>query len=332
MNMLQWFQIALGFLGVFALLLIFFLLLFALFFKKEKEDKNAVQIKIKNYNLEKEEKLNSILSKILPEEEEKKRKKEKKKQADSKNTSPKPRLFVMDFIGDIHASGVSILREQISLVLEIAKPEDQVLLRLESAGGVVHGYGLCASQLARLRARKIELIVCIDKIAASGGYMMASLANTIVAAPFAIVGSIGVVAQIPNFNRLLKENNVDYLEMTAGEYKRTLTMLGEVTEKGKNKFQEQLEQTHTLFQNHIEQYRPKLSMTDVATGEYWYGSQAFEKNLVDSISTSDDILQDASKNKDIFILYCQAKTSLIEKISQFFASQKSRSPNHMYLL
>ncbi|AGB82675.1 Probable protease sohB [Serratia rubidaea] len=202
----------------------------------------------------------------------------------------KPCLYVLDFKGSMDAHEVSSLREEVSAVLAVATAQDEVLLRLESPGGVVHGYGLAASQLERLRNGGIRLTVAVDKVAASGGYMMACVADRIVAAPFAIIGSIGVVAQIPNFHRLLKKNNVDVELHTAGQFKRTLTLFGENTDEGREKFREELNETHLLFKQFVHQQRPSLDIDSVATGEHWLGTQAREKGLVDAVGTSDDLL------------------------------------------
>ncbi len=202
----------------------------------------------------------------------------------------KPCLYVLDFKGSMDAHEVDSLREEISAILAVADAKDEVLLRLESPGGMVHGYGLAASQLGRLRQKGVRLTVVVDKVAASGGYMMACVADRIVAAPFAIIGSIGVVAQIPNIHKLLKKNDIDVELHTAGEYKRTLTFLGENTEQGRKKFQEDLNQTHELFKAFIHTHRPLLDVESVATGEYWYGTQAKEKGLIDEIGVSDDLL------------------------------------------
>ncbi|WP_058910273.1 protease SohB [Entomohabitans teleogrylli] len=206
------------------------------------------------------------------------------------SSSVKPKLYVLDFKGSMDAHEVNSLREEITAVLAVVGTEDEVLLRLESPGGVVHGYGLAASQLQRLRERNIRLTVAVDKVAASGGYMMACVANTIIAAPFSIIGSIGVVAQIPNFNRLLKRNDIDIELHTAGQYKRTLTLFGENTQEGREKFREDLNDTHLLFKQFVHAMRPALDIDAVATGEHWYGTQASDKGLVDEIGTSDDWL------------------------------------------
>lgn len=220
----------------------------------------------------------------------------------------KPTLYVIDFKGSMDAGEVSSLREEVSAVMAVATAGDEVLLRLESPGGVVHGYGLAASQLQRLREKKIPLTVAVDKVAASGGYMMACVADRIVAAPFSIIGSIGVVAQIPNFNRLLKRNEIDVELHTAGEYKRTLTLFGENTEQGREKFREDLNETHLLFKQFVHQMRPSLDIDSVATGEHWYGTQALEKGLVDAISTSDDlIIGQMDKHQVIGVRYTRRK-------------------------
>ncbi|MBL7637270.1 protease SohB [Atlantibacter hermannii] len=209
------------------------------------------------------------------------------------------KLYVIDFKGSMDAHEVTSLREEVTAVLAVATPQDEVLVRLESPGGVVHGYGLAASQLQRLRERGIPLTVAVDKVAASGGYMMACVASHIVAAPFAIVGSIGVVAQIPNFNRLLKRNDIDVELHTAGQYKRTLTLFGENTEEGREKFREDLNDTHLLFKSFVKEMRPSLNIDEVATGEHWYGVQAKEKGLVDAISTSDDLILEKMNQRDV---------------------------------
>lgn len=225
------------------------------------------------------------------------------------------KIYVLDFKGDMAASAVENLREEITLILSTAKAgRDRVLLRLESPGGMVHGYGLAAAQLVRLRDAGFHLTICVDKVAASGGYMMACIANEIVSAPFAVLGSIGVVAQVPNFNRLLKEHNVDFELYTAGQYKRTVTMFGENTEEGKAKFEEELQQTHRLFKHFIEKYRPQLNVEKVATGEHWYGEDAIDLNLVDKLQTSDEYLLSLLTQHDVYLIQTRRKPTLGEKL------------------
>ena len=231
-----------------------------------------------------------------------------------KGGEERQRVFVLDFHGDLEASRVAALREEISALLQVARPQDEVLLRLESAGGVVHGYGLAASQLRRIRERGLRLTAAIDKVAASGGYLMACVADNIVAAPFAIVGSIGVVAQLPNFNRLLREKHIDFELHTAGEYKRTLTLFGENTDAARAKFREELEQTHGLFKSFVAANRPQLSLEQVATGEHWYGSQALELKLVDQLRTSDDWLLEKIGTADVYTLRYRLRRNLREQV------------------
>ncbi|MDP5134424.1 protease SohB [Rheinheimera baltica] len=235
--------------------------------------------------------------------------------AQSKNkTSVKPKLFVVDFNGSMDAREAESLREEVTAILAVATKEDEVLLRLESGGGVVHGYGLAASQLDRLRQQQINLTVAIDKVAASGGYMMACIGNTILAAPFAIVGSIGVIAQIPNFNKLLKKHDVDFEQFTAGEFKRTITLFGENTNKGRQKFQQELEDTHVLFKQFVQQHRPQLDIDTVATGEHWFGHQALPLNLIDTIQTSDDYVLAQMPQRHVFQVKYQLRKGLSEKV------------------
>ncbi|MCG9696312.1 protease SohB [Shewanella sp. Isolate11] len=240
-----------------------------------------------------------------------------KDKAEKKQTEPEttPRVFVIDFKGSIDAGEVASLREEISAILTIAEPNDEVVINVESGGGMVHGYGLASSQLDRLRSADIPLTICVDKVAASGGYMMACVANKIYAAPFAIVGSIGVVAQIPNFNRLLKKHDIDYEQHTAGDFKRTLTVFGENTDEGREKFQQELEETHVLFKAFIAKYRPELDIAKVATGEHWYGQQALELGLIDGLSTSDDVMMSLAKDKTVIKVRYQLKKKIADKIA-----------------
>ena len=225
------------------------------------------------------------------------------------------KIYVLDFKGDVQASAVDTIREEITLILATAKAgHDRVVVRLESPGGMVHGYGLAAAQLVRLRDAGFNVTICVDKVAASGGYMMACIANKIISAPFAVVGSIGVVAQVPNFNRLLKQHNVDFELYTAGEYKRTVTMFGENTPEGKAKFEEELQQTHSLFKHFVEKYRPQLDVAQVATGEHWYGEDARELNLVDKLQTSDEYLLSLLPKHDVYVINTRKRPTFGEKL------------------
>lgn len=260
----------------------------------------------------------TLLSKKEKKQKRKDRKKEKKSEKKEGPDKDRKRIFVLDFDGDTSASEVESLRDEITAILTSAKDGDHVFLRLESPGGQVHGYGLAASQLARLSEQKVPLTVAVDKVAASGGYMMACVADRIIAAPFAVVGSIGVVAGLPNFHRLLKENNVDYELFTAGEHKRTVTMLGENTDKARKKLNDDLEELHDLFKDFVVKYRPQVKLDEVANGDTWFGSQGIENGLVDEIRTSDDWLLDNSSEADIYSVRCRKPVSLRDKIFGFF--------------
>ncbi|MDQ3202918.1 MAG: protease SohB [Pseudomonadota bacterium] len=240
--------------------------------------------------------------------------KSEKKHKKKPDAKAKARVFVLDFDGDIKASATESLRHEITALLTLATPKDEVVLRLESGGGMVHSYGLASSQLARIRDAGVPLTVCIDKVAASGGYMMACIGDKIISAPFAILGSIGVVAQLPNINRLLKKHDIDFEVLTAGEYKRTLTVFGENTEKGREKFQEDLDVTHELFKNFVARYRPQLAIDEVATGEIWLGIAALNRQLVDELKTSDEYLAERAKTAELFHLHYAERKSLQERI------------------
>lgn len=249
---------------------------------------------------------------------------EKQDKVARKEGRSRPKIFVLNFDGDIRASQVDLLREEITAVLGAAQSGDEVVVRLESTGGMVHSYGLAAAQLLRVRDRGLELTVCVDKVAASGGYMMACTANRVLAAPFAIIGSIGVIAQVPNLHRVLKKHDIDYEEITAGEFKRTISLLGEITNKGRQKFVEQIEDTHRLFKEFVSQHRPKLNLEEVATGEYWFGRRAIELGLVDRLVSSDDYLFDRRDKAEILEVRIHRRKSLSERFSEGMSSVVER--------
>lgn len=242
------------------------------------------------------------------------RKLEKKKEKELAKIH-KNRLFVLNFQGDMRASAVSNLREEITAILLTVKPRDEVIVRLDSPGGIVNAYGLAASQLKRFKDANVKLTVAIDKVAASGGYMMAAVADQIIAAPFSIIGSIGVLVQLPNFHRLLKKHNIDFEQITAGQFKRTLSLFAENTPEGKEKMKEEIDIAHQLFKSFIREHRPQVDIDKVATGEYWFAANAFDLQLVDKLETSDDYLLQAKDRFDIYEVQYKIKRSLGKRIS-----------------
>ena len=258
----------------------------------------------------------ALLGAVSSKDERKKAAKARKKEekAESKSRSKKPRSFVIDFKGDLKASAVPSLREEVNAILDVASKDDEVIVRLENHGGVVHEHGLAASQLARIRDHDIPLIVCVDKVAASGGYMMACVASRIYAAPFAILGSIGVLAQIPNFNRALDSHGVDFEQVTAGKYKRTVTMFGKNTDEDRAKLKEELEDVHTLFKSAVARFRPDLDLEKVATGEHWYGPRAVELGLADEILISDELLRAKAAERDLYKIAYKIKQPLQKRV------------------
>lgn len=284
---------------------------------KHKSDKG--ELRITNLSEELEELKHGLKEELLSKKQfkayEKQLKADEKAKDKAADEACTGKVFVIDFKGSIDAAEVASLREEISAIIAIAEKGDEVVVNVESGGGMVHGYGLASSQLDRLRQADIPLTVCVDKVAASGGYMMACVANKIYAAPFAIVGSIGVVAQLPNFNRLLKKHEIDYEQHTAGNFKRTLTVFGENSDEGRQKFQEELEETHVLFKAFVGKYRPELDLVKVATGEHWYGQQAIELGLVDAISTSDDVIMSLATERTVYKIRYQVRKKLTDKIA-----------------
>ena len=278
--------------------------------KKKSEDSG---LKLTHINDEEKKREQKFKLEIYDKKKQKALKKELKK--DKKNNAQeKPKLWLLDFKGDISATQTQALREEISLILSLIEKGDEVAVRLENPGGAVHEHGLAASQLLRFKDRGIPLTVLVDKVAASGGYLMACVADKILAAPFAIIGSIGVIAQLPNFNRWLEERGIDFEQVTAGKHKRTLTMFGKNTEEGREKLKEEIEDIHALFKDQIVKYRPDLDIDSVSTGEYWYGARAIELGLIDEIITSDDYLANAKDNFDVYLTKLTKPQSFKEKL------------------
>jgi len=242
------------------------------------------------------------------------------KKAEKDGTEGQRRIFVLNFKGDMRASAVESLREEVSAVVAVATATDEIVVCLENAGGVVHDHGLGASQLERIKDHNVPLTVIVDKVAASGGYLMASVANKIIAAPFAIVGSIGVLAQVPNFNRFLEERGIDFEQVTAGKYKRTLTMFGKNTDADREKNKQDLEEVHTLFKGAVTEHRPALDIERVATGEYWYGTRALELGLVDEVGSSDDYLMRRVAEAQIFAITYKGREGFMQKLQGAFAA------------
>ncbi|MBU5615877.1 protease SohB [Psychrobacter sp. TAE2020] len=295
--------------------------------------KNPVELKVMHLNESQKQHREDLVEatqgkaalKLLKKGLAKKAKQALKAKNKSKNKTPSAQVFVLDFDGDMKASAVKHLREEISTLISTANKGDEVVIRLESPGGIVHGYGLAAAQLVRLRDAGLKLTVCVDKVAASGGYMMACVADKIVAAPFAVVGSIGVVSQLPNFHKWLKNHDVDYEQFTAGDYKRTVTVFGENDDEDRAKYQQELEQTHELFKHFVNRYRSMLDLDKVATGEHWYGEDALHLNLVDSLQTSDSYILELMEDYEVYALHSRQKPTFAEKIGLAQAAEATLS-------
>ncbi|MBR9870948.1 MAG: protease SohB [Gammaproteobacteria bacterium] len=304
--------------------------------KHSDSDDDEGELKVRKLNDKYRNLKESIQAKLMSDDEykawnkqKKKEDKAKKKAAKNKGddeSEAKSRIYVIDFDGDIKASDTDTLRRSVTAVLSVADPKkDEVVVRLESGGGLVHAYGLASAQLDRIRSKGLSLTACVDKVAASGGYMMACVADKIIASPFAVIGSIGVVAQLPNFHRLLEKNNVDFEVLTAGEHKRTLTMFGENTEKGRQKFLEDLEDTHGLFKDYVSERRPNLDIQAVANGDIWFGKRALDVKLIDEIKTSDEYLIEACDRAEVVSVSFQQKRTLAEKIGIATSTALERS-------
>ena len=296
-------------------ILIFIWVVLSLIASLAHKPQESDHVEIKNLN-KKFDNLRLLMQKSLLSKKDAKHlvKENKKAHKKKKHAEDKQRVYVLNFVGNIKASAVKHLRKEITALLSVATPQDEVVVCLENAGGMVHEHGFASSQLERIKQRNIPLTVAVDKVAASGGYMMACVADKIIAAPFSIIGSIGVIAQIPNFNRLLDKHGIDYEQIKAGELKRTLTMFGKNTDEDRERFTEQMEDTHALFKEFVKDNRQQVDIQEIATGEHWLGKRALELNLVDELMTSDDYLLLKSETADVYEITHVAPKSISEKI------------------
>lgn len=302
------------FLAKAATILIFIWVVLMLFVALAHKQHDEEQIEIKNLN----EKYNStklLMQHQLLSKKESKALLKKNKKENKDNHKKDKRVFVLNFVGNIKASAVKHLRKEITALLAVATPQDEVVVCLENSGGLVHEHGFAASQLQRIKQRNIPLTVAVDKVAASGGYMMACVADRIVAAPFSIIGSIGVLAQLPNFNRLLDKHGVEFEQIKAGELKRTLTMFGKNTDEDRARFSEQMEDTHKLFKEFVAEQRSVVEIDKIATGEHWLAKRALELKLVDQLITSDDYLLEQNESADIYEIKHSEPKTISEKIT-----------------
>lgn len=286
------------------------------------------KLKVKYLNDKLKQSKENLQALVLSKAELKALKKEQKKTEKLDAEENKPKVYVLNFNGDIKASQSEQLKDEITALLSMGDHVDEVVVNVESGGGMVHQYGYAASQLDRIKAQGIPLTICVDKVAASGGYMMAVVADKIIAAPFAVIGSIGVIAQLPNFNRLLKKNDIDFEVHTAGEYKRTLTVFGENTDKARDKFREDLKDVHVLFKDFIHQHRPSVDIERVANGDVWYGQDALKQNLVDLVCTSDDYLLSRCKEADVYMLSSEQKKPLLKRLGASSQSALNNAIEH----
>lgn len=294
-------------------LLIFIWLLLSLLISLAHKPQHQDNIEIKNLN-RKFDQLKLLMQKSLLSKKQLKALLRQNKKQNKKHQGARQRVFVLNFVGNIKASAVKHLRKEITALLAVARSEDEVVVCLENAGGLVHEHGLAASQLERIKQRNIPLTVAVDKVAASGGYMMACVADRIVAAPFSIIGSIGVLAQMPNFNRLLDKHGIDFEQVKAGELKRTLTMFGKNTDQDRARLSEQMEETHALFKDFVAEHRTQIDIQKIATGEHWLGKKALQLHLVDELTTSDDYLLRKSESADVYEIVHSAPKTLSEKL------------------
>lgn len=207
---------------------------------------------------------------------------------------------VLRFEGDTMATGRQDFARMVDEVLHNKERIQRVIVVVNSPGGGVSVYGQMFAGMERMRNAGVDVTACVDTYAASGGYLMSVPAQRIIAAPFAMVGSIGVVSEFMNFNKLLRRLGVEPMTITAGELKRTVTPLSEVTEENKAAYKAQLEAIHRQFIAVVKKYR-EVDADRVCTGNHWTAAESVELklNLVDGLATSQEYLFEANQTEDL---------------------------------
>lgn len=225
-----------------------------------------------------------------------------RKSGDEKTGEP-GKVAVLKFKGDIRASARFAFAKLVDEVVLNAREFKEVVVVVESPGGGVSEYGMLFAELERMRKceENFQLTVVVDTVAASGGYLMSLPAHKILAAPFAMVGSIGVVSFIPNIRELLEANKIKPRTFTAGDFKRTVTLTDEGDEKSAEQYKQQLALIHEQFKQALKKYRPQVELEKVATGEAWLASTTVEKELqlVDGLNTSHALLLEMNQSFDL---------------------------------
>ena len=217
----------------------------------------------------------------------------------------KSNLYYLEFEGDIQASEAAKLKQEILVCLQVAKPTDVFLILVESSGGSVSNYGDLYSVMEMIKKRGHTLWVAIDRVAASGGYLISLPADKIFATPFALIGSIGVLSEVPNFGGLLDKYGVKMEEYTAGERKMNISMFRENGEEQKEHHRKKLGKIHELFKAQLVKYRGGLiekkgvDIGELMEGDFWMGENAFELGLVDELKSSVEILLDEKDHFNI---------------------------------
>ncbi len=239
---------------------------------------------------------------------------------------PPPRLAVLRFQGlrDLNASGDQRLSEAIDEVLVNRDHFEEAVVIIDSPGGTTHGYGHAYALLERLSASGLKVTACIDRIGASGGYLMALPADRILAGPFAIVGSVGVVAGIPNVKRLLEEKGVSYRLFVAGDKKRVVHFADDDGPEVREYMDEKLAGIHTQFLQAVEKHRgDRVKLDEVRSGDHWSAEESVEKGLglVDELQTSAEYLLE--RNREVALVMIERRVDITERFAGYLAARLS---------
>jgi protease-4 len=192
-------------------------------------------------------------------------------------------------------TGLGATPEYILDQLDKALADDNVkaiLLRIDSPGGTVAASQEIALAVKRASEKK-PVVVSVGDICASGGYMVASQADEIIASPGSSVGSIGVIMEVANVEELLNKVGISFTTLTTGAYKDAGSPYRSLTETETAMLNEQLTVIYDQFITDVAEGRdlPETKVRELATGWVWLGSEALDLGLVDSLGNYNDAVK-----------------------------------------
>ncbi|HIQ50372.1 MAG TPA: signal peptide peptidase SppA [Nautiliaceae bacterium] len=177
------------------------------------------------------------------------------------------------------------LQKVLSDLDSIEENYDGIILKIDSPGGDAYSTKKIAERIKEIN-KKIPIVACIDQIATSGAYWLASSSDYIVADDFSIVGSIGVYASYLEFTGLMEKLGVKYNRIVFGKYKDILSPFKNLTEEERKLIERKINYIYEYFVKEVAKNRGlnySFVKEKIATGEFFFGYEAKELNLVDAI-------------------------------------------------